>query len=68
MIYPVHQQINGRTMFREPTVPSIEALKGAIEATAYKYFGYYEMTEDQFSAVETLVQFALHYIHNNEKE
>lgn len=36
----------------------MERLANAIKATEYKYFGDYELSEDQWDAVETLVSHA----------
>jgi len=68
MKYPTKQDINGRTLYREPTPPTLQELKDAIETADYKYFGYYEFDTTQFAAVETLVQFALHHIYNEENQ
>lgn len=44
------------------TKDEAEALKAAIKATEYKYFGDYELSPDQWAAVDTLVAFAQHHL------
>lgn len=39
-----------------------EALRSAIKATEYKYFGDYELSPDQWVAVDTLVAFAQRHL------
>jgi len=65
--YPAHQVVNDRTLYREVEKPSEEEIKDALVVSDYKYFGFYEMDETQFKAMETLVQLALHYLKDNEE-
>ncbi|RYF22576.1 MAG: hypothetical protein EOO77_03855 [Oxalobacteraceae bacterium] len=39
-----------------------EALRAAIQTTEYKYFGDYELSPDQWAAVDTLVAFAQRHL------
>jgi hypothetical protein len=40
------------------TTPTEQSIRDAIKATKYKYFGDYELSPDQWEAVDTLVELA----------
>lgn len=43
-------------------------IRAAIAATEYKYFGDYELSEEEFKAVDILVETAKAYLNIMEKE
>jgi len=47
------------------TQDEIEALQSAIKTTEYKYFGDYELSSEQWKAIDTLVEFAQRHLQLN---
>lgn len=50
-----------------PVFPSDEAIRLSIKATQYKYFGDYEMSKDQWEAVDVLVSLAHSWLQMEEE-